>query len=705
MRGVGRREAASMQRPCVSKSPCRGENAQKLHGDFAELQRRFAFLTNVTSSSLEQIRLVAEGALKELHEEGELPAWSRGRNGALRELVALVERAQRDVQLASTSLTLPSCSATATPHGKVAVPLVVPGGASIDSDEKAREDEVFRAHQLACVLQERNTIKESLMNTKGMYASLQQKFSILSKEHSRLLQTLTHARAEDATAADADAAKATPLNMSLEVLKEAMRQLYDRRVRELEEEVMSAREEVRQMSTDGDGRTHQRVASAKLQEEGVVDSGRALSAGKQREDTSEKLRRQNTFLRNKLVRLREELHVSQQAAIGSAEQLREGLGRLLKTITGLQQDVATKERQRADALLLQEEATQKAERLAARVTTLEGQVTQMHTGAVVLDPFLSKPSCGARCVAYVDGALPTLTATLAAREAELRQAQRELNDSELRVSQLTRALAKAQELLHDEETSQVKLQLTLSETQGMWEAAQAQLEHMRAQETMLARLEGEVRRAVEELLHPRLLAVGDDAPAGGSNGGEEAHLGVALQRQLDGILQRLRQLEGLELQLRQRDDAVVILQDENAELEERNQHLQQTLSNLSLLFHAIPQTPLEVEELVVERDVLLAALQRCEELAVVPNVKETCRSVELRKMELAARQTVQQRSLQSRPQLQQRTANSSTSPPPEAAKASATPRRGKSDARLSFRSPSILIEEQGGNEENMRARD
>ncbi|ESL09348.1 hypothetical protein TRSC58_02931 [Trypanosoma rangeli SC58] len=694
-----------MQRPCVSRSLCRGENAQKLHGDFAELQRRFAFLANVTSSRLEQIRLVAEGALKELHEEGELPTWSRGRNGALRELVALVERAQRDVQLASTSLSLPSWSATATPDGKVAAPLVVPGGAGSDRDDKAREDEVFRAHQLASILQERNAMKESLMNAEGMYASLQQEFSILSEEHSRLLQTLTRARAEDATAGNADAAKTTSLNMSVEVVKEAMRQLYDRRVRELEKEVMSAREEVHQMSTDSDGGTRQRAASAKQQEEGVVDSRRTLNAGRQLEDTSETLRRQNTFLRNKLVRLREELHVSRQAAIGSAEQMREGLGRLLKTITVLKQDVATKERQRADALLLQEEATQKAERLAARVTTLEEQVTQMHTGAAVLDPCLSKSSCGARRGTDVDGAVPTLTATLAAREAELQQAQRELNDCELRVSRLTRALAKAEELLHDEEAAQVKLQLTLSETQGMWEATQAQLEHMRAQETVLARLEGEVRRAVAELLHPRLLAVGDDAPAGGSNGGGEAHLGVVLQRELDSILQRLRQLEGLELQLRQRDDAVVILQDEKAELEERNQHLQQTLSNLSLLFHAIPQTPLEVEELVLERDVLLVALQRCEELAVVPNVKETCRSVELRKMELAARQTVRQRSLQSRPQLQQRTANSSTSSLPEAAKASATPRRGESDARSSCRSPSIIIEEQGENEEKVRARD
>ncbi|RNF06961.1 uncharacterized protein Tco025E_07473 [Trypanosoma conorhini] len=645
--------------------------------DLAELQRRYAFLANVTSSSLEHIRLVAEDALRERHEAGELPAWSRGNDGALRELLDAVERAKRDVQLAS------AFSATAAPPVKGAGPSAVPDIADSDRDERARAEEVSRAHQLARVLQERNTIKASLMNVEGNYASLQRKFSAVSEEHSRLLQALTRTGAADASAGDAAAALADPRNAPLEVVKEAMRQLYDRRVRVLEEELMSAREEVRRVGAEGgEGRTRQRrVAAAKLQEVGgCVGSGRTSSAGGEREDSKEGLRRQNTFLRNKLALLREELHVSQQAATGSAEQTREGLGRLLTTITGLRQEVAAKERQRAAAVLAQEEATQKAEQLAARVAALDRRSP--------------KAACEARRGTGFDGAPPTLAAALAEREAELRQLQRDVSEREVRVGQLTRVLAKTQELLREKEGMQATLQLKASEAQGMWEAAQAQLQHTRVQETALAGLEQAVRHAVAELRRLHLRALGDEAPAGGSDGGAEAHLSGALQRRLDGILERLRELEWLELQLRQRDDAIVVLQDEKAELEERSRHLQQTLSNLSPLFHAIPQTPLQVEQLVLQRDALLAALRRCEELAVVPNTRETLRSIELREIELAARQSVRRRSPQCRPQLQQRAANSPAAASPDAAQAAAPPGRGRSEARLSCRSPSIVVEEQ-----------
>ncbi|KAF8285940.1 hook complex protein, conserved [Trypanosoma cruzi] len=678
-----------------SGTSSRNENMNKQHEELTALQRRFFFLVNATTSSLEQIQMFAERALREQHGEGEMPAWPGGKDGALPELLALVERARRDVQIASTCSPSSFLSAALPEDG--AAHAVMSGRASSEMDSKTREDEVSKAHQLARLLQERNAMREMLMNAEGMNASLQLKLSSLSDEHNRLLQTLADARNEESTSMNAATAVASPQNIPLEVVKEAIRRLYDRRVKELEEELMSAREELRQLKTEGgDVATRPSVSSVKLKEErGTLDPGRRLHGGGETEDAVEGLRRQNTFLRNKLMRLKEEVHASQQASVVSAEQMNEGLGSLLKTITRLQQDVETKERQRADGVLALEDAGRRAEQFAARVEKLERQMAQMRVDGAASGSFCFTPLFGDQRGAEANGLGSAMKATVAEKEAELRLARRDANDLETRLGRLTGALAKARELLHEKEVEQAKLQLKLSETQGMWEAAQSQLEHMRTKENLLDKLEAEMRHAVEALLRPLGPVEGTgDSPEGERSDRGKVGINGALQRRLDAILERLRGLEWLDLQLRKRDDAVVILQDEKADLEERCQHLQQTLSKLSNLFDSIPQTPLEVEQLVLERDVFLAALRRCEELAVVPNTKEACRRVELRKMELAAQQEMRQRSTSHVPQLQQRTANSPTSFLHGVVKNGTSPNGGATGACFSCRSPSIVVEEE-----------
>ncbi|EKF26883.1 hypothetical protein MOQ_009414 [Trypanosoma cruzi marinkellei] len=639
--------------------------------------------------------MLAERALREQHGKGELPAWPGGKDGAISELLALVERARRDVQIASTWS--PSSFSFAALPEDGAAHATFSGRASTDRDSKTREDEVSRAHQLARLLQERNAMKEMLMNAEGMNASLQQKLSSLSDEHNRLLQTLADARIEESTSMNAAISVASPKNIPMEVVKEALRRLYDRRVQELEEELMSAREELRQLKTEcGDVATRRSASSVKLKEAGgTLDPGRRSHGGGETEETVEGLRRQNTFLRNKLTRLKEEFHASQQASVFSAEQMNEGLGSLLKTITRLQQDVETKERQRADAVLALEDAGRRTEQFATRMEKLERQISQMRVDRAASDSFCFTPSYGDQRGEEANGSDATIKTTVAEKEVELRLARRDGNDLETRLGSLTGALAKARELLHEKEVEQAKLQLKLSETQGMWEAAQSQLEHMRTKENLLEKLEAEMRHAVEGMLQPPgLIERTNDSPEDERSDRGKVNISGALQRRLDGILERLRRLEWLDLQLRKRDDAVVILQDEKTELEERCQHLQQTLSNLSDLFESIPQTPLEVEHLVLERDVFLAALRRCEELAVVPNTKEACRRVELRKMELAAQQEARQRSTSRVPQLQQRTANAPPSSLHGVVKNGTSPNGGATGACFSCRSPSIVVEEE-----------
>ncbi|KEG10609.1 hypothetical protein DQ04_03511010 [Trypanosoma grayi] len=627
---------------------------KNLSAQLVDLQRSLAFLANVTKLNLEQICLAAEEALKEQHTEQGLPVWSTGKNSALHELIGLVKRAQCDVQTANTSPSLPSHAAL--PEREA--PPISHSFASNNGDggpsSSSHGDELAKTHQLARLLQERNTMREQLMDAEGKNAALQRQLASLTEKRDQILQTVSQTPQNEmprkGAAARYDSRHDTP---SQAMMKE-VRQMYDRRVKELEEELMSTREELLRMKAVHNGGLKSSVLGyvKRPEDNGKIDSGNTTISTTQREESMETLRRQNIFLRNKVAQLKEELQASQQAAIGSTEQLNSGLDGLLNKITELQKELLQKERQRADAFVALEEGQRNARRLAERVEELQRQVTRMRDAASPPSARRAELQRG-RCA---EGALENPQRAIEALEEELKMTQQSAQEHASRVRQLTRALDEARHLLHKKDVEREALQLELTEMRAMWEAAQAHLTYTRAQEGLIAKMEVQVREAVGALLQTNIGEEVNSQQVCGSerSGGSNDN---ALQRRLETLSERMRMLEGLDLQLRQKGDEIVILQDEKAALMEQKRQLQRTLSSLSLLFRSLPQSPAEVEELIVERDIYLSVLRRCERLAEVPNVKETSRNVELRKLELSARRERQQNQpqqpQQQKPQQQQ----------------------------------------------------
>ncbi|ORC89172.1 uncharacterized protein TM35_000131760 [Trypanosoma theileri] len=665
------------------------------------LQQCLSYLINLTKTSLEQIQITAESALKSPQTDGRLPTWSKDVHTTLHKLMELVERAQNDVRLVSSlsssssslegvtsaalsfsSLQLPQTVGESTE--KEIAPVIYPfmknksnsnnNDNNNNTGKDMRNDEFEKAYQLARLLQERNAAREKLMVAERTSVSLQEELTSLKEEHNRLLHMITQQHGVTPMRKDISTDTHLPYTISLETTKEAMRQMYDRRVQTLEEELMRAREELQRLkSGDSESLVNKTLSLRKFHRKNNSDSHDDYMAdnsentnhintnscnvegmvanmdgthitGFQSEPSMEGLRRQNTFLRNKITQIREELHTSQQASIGGAEQLNEGLTVLLQKIREQEQELVLKERQRVDAVLAHEMAKGEIGRLKARVEKMEWERAQTQRTKDVSSTTMEYDQ-------HPDNLTTTITTTpvgsqlrLTALKEELHQQYQTIDDYKLRVRQLSRSLDQAQALLLKKDTNMEKLQLELTEVRGMLELVQSQLEHTRGQEEMISMMEMQLQETISTLL-PAYLHKDIEKNEGNGNGNESSINGTVKKR-LDSILERISVLEAADLQLRQKSDEIVILQDEKTAVVEENNKLQETLSNLSLLFRSMPQSRREVERLMVERDVFFATLQRCERRAEVPNMKETCRTVELRIMELYTKQQQQQQQQQ-----------------------------------------------------------
>jgi hypothetical protein len=314
------------------------------------------------------------------------------------------------------------------------------------------------------------------------------------------------------------------------------------------------------------------------------------------EDPSSTLAKQNALLKARVAKLKEQLSAATAETVDKAEGMQRHVDELLAQVAALQQHCGRAERLTADEADARNDVTMElvqqraAEDILRRtVAALEAEVRQWRD----MD------------AARGDGVPTDHRAKVAAEaKAEALAAELETKAEELWASRAD-AQQKAIEL--------TSLAAQMASLRGRIESFEAEREQREVQGGMLA--------GVEERL---LAAVGDVASSQTTS---------VLSQKMLGINEQLRQLETLELQLRQKEDLLAVAEDDAAMMRQQHDALQESLAAVSTMFLQLPRTVASLERLVIERDEYRGEVLRCAERRGLPDAVETDGRVELRVLE------------------------------------------------------------------------
>lgn len=454
----------------------------------------------------------------------------------------------------------------------------------------ARED-VRKAHLICVALQEKNDIKEKEMNLRREHTVLQDKYNELSERHKRVVLQQNMGM--------------TSGNAGVQNAVAAVKDLYESRVRELEENLLRITTENSNLKREL-GREDSHTINNKATPAGGDDDDAAAmvappsSSSLATNAAVESLVKQNHLLKARLNKLKEDLHSMKQQSVGSTMQMNESLDSLLAKIS--EQEAQMREK---DTLIMQltSEKRELAKECVTHRTQVDMYVRQLQL--FVKDSDVAQLS-NARKADHNKGEADSLSSAV---EEYLQQ----IFQKDEVIQSLSQQL-RGEKQAHEEKQLEVRaLGVQLETFRAKLDALQAQQQQRDVQQTMVRDMHQRLFSAVETIQATQNTA--------------------ALTMKLDELSAKLRSMETVDLQLRQKEDEIVILKDDLERISEERAELLKALTSISVMFMDFPRSVAEVEHMMVELTEFKAEVERCAQQHAVPDLLRVEGRVELRLLE------------------------------------------------------------------------
>ena len=466
--------------------------------------------------------------------------------------------------------------------------------------EESKES-IRKAHHLCVILQEKN-------DAKAKEFALGVKLEALQKEHTALLQKFNRLLDTQGTGTGAAA---------------AVRELYEKRVHELEQQLIKARTEAVLRSNISGGLVNgRRAASSAIKstvEEDDNDEEYALYIVPDVEDNAMiippqkiqphqhsheafvALQKQNVLLKQRIARLKEDIAFVGQSS--NNKELNLGMDALLLRVKQAHVQLGERDFQIQNVMAEKADVTRDLQDARKR---LEQYIVQLDSLTVESSSWQA-----------------TNAQQRASHNNEMQALTTALDDYGEQLSQRDKYISSLQEKLRDTNR-------TNSEQQLEMQALGSQME------TFRARMETQAAGAEQQRLQQHLV---DDVEQRLLSAVTELHKiqsTSTMTTQLEELNKKLKSLEGVELQLRQKDDLLTIAQDEVHRLRHSRDELHNALSSISSLFTVLPSSIPELEKLVVELEEHKKEVQHCAAHHVEPDVQKLEATIDLRLLRASA---------------------------------------------------------------------
>lgn len=495
---------------------------------------------------------------------------------------------------------------------------------------EAKED-VRKAHLICVALQEKNDAKQREMELRRAHAELTEKYDDLVDRHKKmlLLQGGVYKGGDTAAQGGPSAVNAAAVA--------SMKDLYESRIKELEQAVVALKKEnislrgggggggsVVHRSSTGRAAVHHVDPTDDDDEPEIIvlpENPTGSSVDQQthnqhvQHEAVEGLTRQNHLLKARVNRLKEELLQLKSQSLGSTMQLNEGLDSLLSKISEQQRQMDERE---ATIQQLTHEKRELAKECVAHRSQVDMYVKQLEL--FVKDADTTHLS-SARIASHVKGETQNLSSAV---DEYLQQ-----------IHQKDEVIRSLMQQLRDEKQSHQERVLEVRALGVQLQTFRTKLDALQAQQQ-----QRDHQQAMMGDMHARLLSAVSCI--------QETQNTTSLASKLDFLSAKLRDMETVDLQLRQKEDDLVIARDELEQTREERDELLETLGSISVMFAHFPKSVSEVEKLVIQVEELKEEVRRCSEEHSSPDMLRVEGRMELRQMELENRhkqQTSRQKSI------------------------------------------------------------
>ncbi|CUG88922.1 Hypothetical protein, putative [Bodo saltans] len=501
---------------------------------------------------------------------------------------------------------------------------------------EAKED-VRKAHLICVALQEKNDAKQREMELRREFNALTTKHDDLVDRHKKML-LLQSSSTNHINCASAVSSSAKPVDAGAVA---SMKELYESRIRDLEQTVVALKRETITLRTGGGGASGNSIGNATStprsannipprqrmnrggsyprhsvdddedEPEIIIlpeDSPQLLQQAAL-QDAIEPLTRQNQLLKARVNRLKDEVQQLKQQSLGSTMQLNEGLESLLAKISDQQRQLDERD---TNILQLTREKRELAKECVAHRSQVDMYVKQLEL--FVKDADTSHLS-SARIASHTKGETQSLSSAV---DEYLQQIHQKDDVIRSLMQQL-----REEKQNHQERILEVRaLGVQLLTFRTKLDAIQAQQQQRDQQQAMMSDM------------HSRLLSA--------VNCIQETQNTSSIASKLDVLSTKLRDMETVDLQLRQKEDELVIARDSLEQVREERDELLEALGSISAMFAQFPKSVTEVEKLVIQVEEFKAEIRRCAEDHSSPDMLRVEGRMELRLMELSNRKQQQQ---------------------------------------------------------------
>ena len=465
---------------------------------------------------------------------------------------------------------------------------------------QAKED-VRKAHHLCMILQEKNELKEKELALRRSVEEYKTKYEDLEARHKRLLELQSSSIGGGSGSGAQQAAHV------------AQRELYESRIHELEEQLITTKTDLVKLKSSGAG-TFSALLSSGVDD--AVDgsssaAGAASGAAAAVPQDVATLQKQNLYLRSRIQKLKDDVQTLKASSVGSTIQLQQSLDSLLSKI-----DEQNKKIEAQNGTI----RTLEHERVALH-RDLSGlrQQHEMLTKHVALSSEAQRrqPSVGEN--SHHSSAAADDASTL---RVAINEYQQQIAQLEASVTSLRDQLREERRLNNDKSLEIRSLGVQIHGLRSKIDTLQTHEEQRQLQQTVVHDVQSRIVAALHEI--------------------QESQNASQLSVRVQEMSERLKTLETVEMQLRQKEDQLVVAEDEILRLRQVRDELHLSLSSISSLFMTLPSSVSQVESLVLELKEYKQELRTSYDEHRVPDLVRVEAAVELQVLEAKSSRASQQ---------------------------------------------------------------
>jgi len=452
------------------------------------------------------------------------------------------------------------------------------------TDVQAKRDSIDKAHQLCRILAEKNELKQKEVEMRRKYDELVEKYEDVNERHTRLIE----------------------LQSSGGGIAKAQLEAFKAREAALEKALIEAKSEAARAAVGGNNDTSLGTASLA---DGVAFASDSTHA------------KQNQLLKARVEKLKQELAKQTEDAQEGSKRLQLSVETLAAQLHSTRRELEGRDlvvrRARKERDDMAQELTRErglTQLLQSKVDAMEAEITHTHR----------RGGGGGDASALSEAGRGTVVSSTAAGggapgadvEAAVEVYRGKLEAAEGRAHALQDKLWKMETEAHQKDVEIQGLGAQLKALRGRVEAFEGEIDQRQTQRAMVEDVERRMLDAVRAI--------------------QQSQTTTALSDQMTGISGQLQRLEGLELQLRQKEDLLALSEDELSQLRQTHAELLDALSAVSSLFMELPKSVASLERLVIEHAEYRAELHAKADAREPPDVVGVNSRIELRCIEAEA---------------------------------------------------------------------